>query len=132
MPNKKKVENLATQTEITQMLGDGKSRMSIIKYLKEQGINEGQANHLYYAALKELSPETNLLDDYKRGIIQQNLDRLEKIVEKSMDGNSQEKSVAVKAIAEINKMLGAYQDSSVTIAQQNKEGEQIIRIDFSR
>lgn len=131
MPNKKKVENLATQTEITQMLGDGKSRMSIIKYLKEQGINEGQANYLYYAALKELSPETNLLDDYKRGIIQQNLDRLEKIVEKSMDGNSQEKSVAVKAIAEINKMLGAYQDSSVTIAR-NKEGDEVIQITFDR
>lgn len=131
MPNKKKVENLVTQTEITQMLGEGQSRISIIKHLKEQGINEGQANHLYYAALKELSPQTNLLDDYKRGIIQQNLDRLERIVEKSMDGNSQEKSVAVKAIAEINKMLGAYQDNTVTIAR-NKEGDEVIQITFDR
>lgn len=131
MPNKKKVENLVTQTEITQMLGEGQSRISIIKHLKEQGINEGQANHLYYAALKELSPQTNLLDDYKRGIIQQNLDRLERIVEKSIDGNSQEKSVAVKAIAEINKMLGAYQDNTVTIAR-NKEGDEVIQITFDR
>lgn len=131
MPNKKKVENLVTQTEITQMLGEGQSRISIIKHLKEQGINEGQANHLYYAALKELSPQTNLLDDYKRGIIQQNLDRLERIVEKSIDGNSQEKSVAVKAIAEINKMLGAYQDNMVTIAR-NKEGDEVIQITFDR
>lgn len=131
MPNKKKVENLATQTEITQMLGEGQSRISIIKHLKEQGINEGQANHLYYAALKELSPQTNLLDDYKRGIIQQNLDRLERIVETSIAGNSQEKSVAVKAIAEINKMLGAYQDNTVTIAR-NKEGDEVIQITFDR
>lgn len=88
------------------------------------------ASKMYYLALKQITPDPNLMEDYRKGMIQINLARLESIVDDSIGGNFQSKAVALKAIAEINKMLGiGANGNSVTIAQ-NKEGEQIINISF--
>lgn len=124
------IEKKVTYMTIQDMIAQGKSRQSIIKYLTDQGTNISTANKLYYEALKDIQPDPNLLDDYKKGMIQQNLDRLEKIIDDCIDKESyQNKQVAIKAIAEINKMLGLSEGNNVTIAQ-NKDGDQIINIRF--
>lgn len=123
------IEKKVTYMVIQDMIAQGKSRQSIIKYLTDEGTNRNTANKLYYQALKDIQPDPNLLDDYKKGMIQQNLDRLEKIIDDTIEGNYQNKQVALKAIAEINKMLGLSEGNNVTIAQ-NKDGDQIINIRF--
>lgn len=124
------IESKITRLQVMDMVADGKSRSSIMKFLQDQGMGRSGAEDMYYNALKEMTPSPDLLDDYKKGIIQVNLGRLEKIIDETIGGNYQNKQVALKAIAEINKMLGLNNDTnSVTIAN-NKEGDQIIQIKF--
>lgn len=123
------IEKKVTYMTLQDMIAQGKSRQSIMKYLTDQGVNQKTASDLYYKALKDMQPDPNLLDDYKKGMIQQNLDRLEKIIDDTIEGNYQNKQVALKAISEINKMLGLSEGNNVTIAQ-NKDGDQIINIKF--
>lgn len=120
------IERAVTRMEIMDMISKGQSRADIVQSLAYTGIGHKNANLLYYQALKELTPEENMLDDYKRGMMQQNLDRLEKIINSSIEGNSQDKQVALKAIAEMNKMLGLSQGNNVTINKNNQGDEQII------
>lgn len=127
-----KLEYQGTQIQIQEWINKGKSRQYIMDRLQEDGMTVLGAQEIYYATLKEMAPDPNLFDDYKKQVIQQNLDRLEKIVESSIDGNYQEKNVALKAIDTLNKLIGAYSDSnSVTIAKDN-QGQEIIRIEFQK
>lgn len=127
------MEHALTKLEVSEWISKGRSRKYCIEKLVESGMKNGAANMLYYAALKELLPEPNLLDDYKKNLIQQNLDRLEQVIETSLSGNTADKAIALKAIDTLNKMCGAYSDNSITIAQQGKEGEgQIIQITFDK
>lgn len=127
-----KLEYQGTQIQIQEWINKGKSRQYIMDRLQEDGMTVLGAQDIYYATLKEMAPDPNLFDDYKKQVIQQNLDRLEKIVESSIDGNYQEKNVALKAIDTLNKLIGAYSDSnSVTIAKDN-QGQEIIRIEFQK
>lgn len=127
-----KLEYQGTQIQIQEWINKGKSRQYIMDRLQEDGMTVLGAQEIYYATLKEMVPDPNLFDDYKKQVIQQNLDRLEKIVESSIDGNYQEKNVALKAIDTLNKLIGAYSDSnSVTIAKDN-QGQEIIRIEFQK
>lgn len=123
------IESKITRLQVQDMVADGKSRASIMKFLTDQGMAKSTAENIYYQALKDMTPSPDLLDDYKKGIIQVNLGRLEKIIDETIGGNYQNKQVALKAIAEINKMLGINDTNSVTIAN-NKEGDQIIQIKF--
>lgn len=128
--SKLSLEKKVTRLQVQDMVADGKSRASIMKFLQDQGMAKSTAENIYYQALKDMTPSPDLLDDYKKGIIQVNLGRLEKIIDDCIDKESyQNKQVAIKAIAEINKMLGLSEGNNVTIAQ-NKEGDQIIQIKF--
>lgn len=120
------MERAATRMEVMDAISKGESRADIVQSLVDNGLGYKNANLLYYEAMKELTPEENMLDDYKRGMMQQNLDRLEKIINSSIEGNSQDKQVALKAIAEMNKMLGLSQGNNVTINKNNQGDEQII------
>ena len=125
------MEHALTKLEVSEWISKGRSRKYCIEKLVESGMKNGAANMLYYAALKELLPEPNLLDDYKKNLIQQNLDRLEQVIETSLSGNTADRAIALKAIDTLNKMCGAYSDNNITIAQQNKDGDgQIIQIRF--
>lgn len=123
------IERAVTRMEIMDMISKGQSRTDIVQSLVDNGLGYKNANLLYYQAMKELTPDINLLDDYKRGIMQQNLDRLEKIINSSIDGNTGDKKVALQAIAELNKMLGLSQGNNVTI-NKNQEGDEQIVISF--
>ena len=125
----KDVETRATQMQIAEWVGKGKSRSWIMEKLQEDGMSYPSANKIYYNALKDLAPDPDLISEYKKSLIQQNLDRLEKIVESSISGNTAEKMVALKAIDQLNKLAGAYNDNQITVAR-NKEGDEIIQIKF--
>ena len=93
-----------------------------------------QAKYYYQAALNWLIPDD--MDGYKKGLIQANMERLEKIVEECIEIKDDARKgadylrVAKDAIAEMNKALGVG-NTRLQIAQENKEGEQqIISIDF--
>lgn len=120
------MERAATRMEVMDAISKGQSRASIVQTLVDNGLGYKNANLLYYQAMKELTPEENMLDDYKRGMMQQNLDRLEKIINSSIEGNAGDKKVALQAIAEMNKMLGLSQGNNVTINKNNQGDEQIV------
>ena len=68
---------------------------------------------------------------YKNSLAATDIARLEKIVDDSLSVNTADKTIALKAIDQLNKICGAYADNSVTIAQQNKDGDQqVIKITF--
>ena len=125
------MQKTATKMEIMDAISKGQSRADIVNSLVDDGITYRNAQQLYYEAMKDMTPDINLLDDYKRGMMQQNLDRLEKIINSSIEGNSQDKGVALKAIAEMNRMLGLSQSDKVTI-NKNQEGDEQIIISFDR
>lgn len=125
----KDIETRVQTYSVAEMINSGMTRQEIMKALTDQGIAPNYASKYYYMALKDLAPEPDLIDDYKKGMIQLNLDRLEKIVNETIDGNFQNKAIALKAIEQINKMLGITDSNKVTIAN-NKEGDQIVQIEF--
>ena len=124
---------METQAEIMELISKGKTRKEIVDYLGSLGVKSRNCYVLYYNALKEMTPEEDYLDAEKKYLIQQNLDRLETIINSSITGNTGEKKVALAAIAELNKMCGMYADNKVTIAQKDKDdNEQIIEISFNK
>lgn len=127
-----KMEALITTQEISDAINDGKSKSEIIAWLQqEKNMTWASAKNLYYNTLKEMVPDDAYLAAYKKSLATTNMSRLEKIVEDSLSGNTADKAIALKAIDQLNKMCGAYQDNNITIAQQNKDGEgQIIQIRF--
>lgn len=131
MPYKQQIDSLEKKLTIQDLVSKGKSREYCVNWLKEQGMTTKNAQRAYYNALKELVPDADMLDDYKKGLVQTNINRLEKIIDRNIEGDFKANSVAIKAISELNKMMGISDGNSVTIAK-NEKGEEIIRIDFSR
>lgn len=112
--------------DVARMLSDGKTRATIIGILQEKyDIGYDQAKHLYCAGVKYLIPSNE--DEFRKELIMKNISRLERIIEKAMDG--EQLKVAREAIDSLNKMLGLNGGSSVTIAK-NGEGDETIMITF--
>ena len=127
-----RMNSLMTTQEIADRVNDGQSKAQIIAWLQEEkGMTWGSAKNLYYNTLKEMVPDDAYLQAYKKSLAATNIARLEKIVDDSLSGNTADKAIALKAIDQLNKICGAYADNSVTIAQQNKDGDQqVIKITF--
>ena len=125
---------LITTQEISDRINDGQSKAQIIAWLQEaKNMTYGSAKNLYYNTLKEMVPDDAYLQAYKKSLATTNIARLEKIVDDSLSGNTADKAIALKAIDQLNKICGAYADNSVTIAQQNKDGDQqVIKITFDK
>lgn len=121
--------------EVARKICNGDSKQTCLAYIQEaQGCGLQQAKYYYQAALNWLIPDD--MDGYKKGLIQANMERLEKIVEECIERKDDARKgadylrVAKDAIAEMNKALGVG-NARLQIAQENKEGEQqIISIDF--
>ena len=129
----KKLPARLTQAVVAEWITKGHTRQYCLDKLMADGMSLSAAKVLYYGALKDFSPDPDLFNDYKKTLTQQIIDRLEKIVESSISGNTAEKALAIKAIDTLNKLVGAYGDNNITIAQKDKEGqEQIIRISFDK
>ena len=121
-----------TLAQTQELISKGMSRKDVCDWLETQGMERKNAYTIYYSALKELVPEENFLDDSKKYLIQQNLDRLETIINSSITGNTGEKKVALQAIDTLNKMLGVYSDTNKVMIAKNSQGEEIIQIDFAK
>lgn len=106
-----------TQYRIAQMatsLSQGMSRLNAIQtYAENWDISEKQAEEYYSAALKYLLPLD--MDDYKKGLIQANIDRLEAIIEDTMGVGGNQYTNAINAIKELNKMLGLGDNKMVAV-----------------
>ena len=131
MADKQEMQLAVTEVKVMEWISKGKTRQYCMTQLQEDGMSRSAADHMYYGALKKLLPDPDLFTAYKQSLMQQNLDRLEQIVDSTISGNTGEKAIAIKAIDTLNKMTGCYGENSVTVAN-NKEGDQIIRITFDR
>ena len=124
------VQKLTIQQDIADWVNEGKTRKEIMALLTADGMGYGYARDIYYKTLNEMAPDTTLFDAYKKSLVEKNLERLEDIVEENITGTTAEKMIALKAIDQMSKLTGAYNDQTVTVAK-NKEGEEIIQIKFS-
>ena len=120
--------------EVARMICDGKSKQSCLDYVQSaQGCGLQQAKYYYQAALNWLVPDD--MDGYKKGLIQANVERLEKIIEEGIEKRNDGKRgadylrTAKDAIAELNKMLGVG-SNRVTVAETT-EGDKAITIEFN-
>lgn len=118
--------------EVARMICDGKSKATCLDYIQRaQNVGIQQAKQYYQAALNWLIPEDE--DEYKRGLISANMQRLEKIVEECVLKKDDERGAdylrcAKDAISEMNKVLGIG-NNRIQIAQ-TKDGEQTVQIEF--
>lgn len=131
MADKQEMQLAVTEVKVMEWISKGKTRQYCITQLQEDGMTRSAADHMYYGALKKLLPDPDLFTAYKQSLMQQNIDRLEQIVDNTISGGTGDKAIAIKAIDTLNKMCGVYGENSVTVAN-NKDGEQIIRITFDR
>lgn len=116
--------------EIAQMISDGKSRSTIQKYIKDNyGVKERQARCYYNAALRLLIPDEDKYDEYRKALIQANIDRLEKMIEKNIDGNRDDMKLAKECIAELNKLIGMGDKTNIMINRNDNEETFVIQID---
>ena len=114
---------------IAKMLGEGKSRATIQNWIMDNWeVGDRQARALYTAALRMLTPSSETFDEERRGLIQANLDRLEKIVESSIDGNLAEKRLAKECISEMNKVLLGTNQTQVILHKDKEKDEFIIQL----
>lgn len=121
--------------EVARMICDGKSKATCLDYIQRaQNVGIQQAKQYYQAALNWLIPSD--MDEYKKGLLQANIERLEKIIEDGIQNRNDGRRgadylrTAKDAISELNKMLGVG-NPRLQIAQENKSGEQqVITIDF--
>lgn len=113
------------------MISKGKSRAEVIAFIEgDLGISKRSSVDYYREALKDLIMDDDFLGDYRKAVQAQNYDRLEKIINSTIDGNAAEKKVCISAISELNKMTNPG-GNSVTIAN-NSEGEQVVKIEFQK
>ncbi len=113
--------------EIAKMLSKGKSRQTAIEYaMSHYNINEAQAKRYYSAATKYLLPDD--VDEFRKGLIQANMDRLETIIEKCMEQGQWK--VAREAIDSLNKMFGVTGGVQVGIQTDKENNTQQIVIKF--
>lgn len=131
MADKQEMQLAVTEIKVMEWISKGKTRQYCITKLQEDGMSKSAADHMYYGALKKLLPEPNLFTAYKQSLMQQNIDRLEQIVDNTISGGTGDKAIAIRAIDTLNKMCGVYGENSVTVAN-SKDGEQIIRIEFGK
>ncbi len=115
--------------ELSKMLARGKSKQYIIDYAMEKyGVGEPQAKRYYSAAVRNLVPDD--VDEYRKGLIQTNFNRLETIVEKAMEEGDWK--AAREAIAELNKMSGLNNGGlqvGIQTDKQNDTQQIIIKFD---
>lgn len=108
------------------MISRGKSRAEVIAFIEgDLGISKRSSVDYYREALKDLIMDDDFLGDYRKAVQAQNYDRLEKIINSTIDGNAAEKKVCISAISELNKMTNPG-GNSVMINKDSQGDEQII------
>ena len=102
---------------LAKMLSKGMSRKSAQEWIMTNyDVSARQARAYYSAALRYLIPDNE--EEYKRGLIQSNIDRLETIIERTMAEGSADYKSAIAAIQEINRLV-APNDNSIEVATKD-------------
>lgn len=121
--------SLQKVVELSKLLARGKSKQYVIDYaVSNYGVGEAQAKRYYSAAVRYLLPDD--VDEYRKGLIQTNLDRLETIAERAMEEGDWKN--ARETIAEINKICGVTGQGvqiGVQTDKQNDTQQIIIKFD---
>ena len=105
--------------EIARMLSKGKSKTTILDSIQEKyGLSQARVLDLYYEAVKFLLPKDE--QKFKEEIITKNVERLDRIVEETMESKNYKE--ATKAIAELNKMAGITSNNIKVGMQTDGEG----------
>lgn len=88
--------------EVADMVVKGKTKQTCITHLREKyNITDRIANAYYNASIEYLMPKD--VDKHRNQLIEKNLIRLEKIIEKTMDKENYKD--AINAIKEINRCI---------------------------
>lgn len=104
-----------TQTEkrvldVAQLITKGWSRSSVQTYIRENfKVGERQARAYFSAAIRFLMPDD--MEKYRAELIQQNISRLETIVEETMKDDSRNYNAAISAIKELNNLINPYRNN---------------------
>lgn len=118
-------QTIARVEEAAKMISDGVGRQEVIEHIaKKYNLSYNTAQNYFVSACHYLIPDD---DDFKTGLIKQNFERLEKIVNDSLKEG--DRKMAKDAIAEMNKMLGLG-TNSVKITNDPKNNTNEITISF--
>ena len=102
---------------LAKMLSEGMSRKSAQEWIMTHyDVSGRQARAYYSAALRYLIPDNE--EEYKRGLIQANINRLETIIERTMAEGSADYKSAIAAIKEINRLV-APNENSIEVATKD-------------
>lgn len=102
---------------LAKMLSEGMSRKSAQEWIMTNyDVSARQARAYYSAALRYLIPDNE--EEYKRGLIQTNINRLETIIERTMAEGTADYKSAIAAIKEINRLV-APNENSIEVATKD-------------
>ena len=102
---------------LAKMISEGMGRKSAIEWIMTNyEVGDRQARAYYTAALRYLIPDNE--EEYKRGLIQANINRLETIIERTMAEGSADYKSAIAAIKEINRLV-APNENSIEVATKD-------------
>lgn len=120
--------------EVAQMISEGKSRQTCQQWIKDTyGVQDRQARAYYSAALRLLIPDESKFDEYRKALVQANIDRLEKIIEVCIESNDANMlSQARQCIAELNKMFGLTDKNNTVMINKDADGDEQIVITFEK
>ena len=112
--------------EIAKRIAKGESRMGLQYWMMDNwDIGDRQARAYYMAATRYLMPDDE--EEYRKSLIQTNINRLEEIVENTMSGRNYKD--AIQAIREINKMLGLNETKN-TVEVATDGANTVFRVSF--
>lgn len=104
-------------TSLAKMISEGMSRKNVQEWIMTHyDVSGRQARAYYSAALRYLIPDNE--EEYKRGLIQANINRLETIIERTMAEGSADYKSAIAAIKEINRLV-APNENSIEVATKD-------------
>ena len=102
---------------LAKMISEGMSRKNVQEWIMTNyDVSGRQARAYYSAALRYLIPDNE--EEYKRGLIQANINRLETIIERTMAEGSADYKSAIAAIKEINRLV-APNENSIEVATKD-------------
>ena len=113
--------------EAAKMISKGKGRAEVIEHLqKKYDMSYATAQNYFVSACHFLIPDDQA--GFKEGLIKQNIERLEKIINDSLE--EKQYKTAREAIDTLNKTLGAYGQGSSIVINKNNEGDEQIIVNF--
>lgn len=118
---------IARVEEAAKMISKGKGRADVIEHLqKKYDMSYNTAQKYFISACHFLIPDDQA--GFKEGLIKQNIERLEKIINDSLE--EKQYKTAREAIDTLNKTLGAYGQGSSIVINKNSEGDEQIIVNF--